>query len=177
MIRLAGRALGNSGKFLLNSTGKNALERLLRLGPDAFFAYEAARQNPGDLGDKLLAGGTQLIGGGLTGVVAAGGVRGLANKLPARMTPNPNVLGGLEMTADLIGSYGGDYGGMMVGDELQRVKDKLGGGTGQTAWERMSSQQQEQFAQQLEERLLAQYGLLPGTREQYYVYDDGSGVV
>jgi|TARA_B100001094_G_scaffold301093_1_gene327103 hypothetical protein len=177
MIRLAGQALKGTGKFLINNTGNGPLERLLRLGPDAFFAYEAARQNPGDLGDKLIAGGTQLIGGGLTGVVAAGGVRGLANKLPPTMKINPNSLQGLQTAVDVVGSYGGDFGGMIVGDKLQRAKDRILGGSGQTGWERMSSEQQAQFAQELEQRILAEYGLIPGTREQYLVYDDGSGVV
>ena len=170
MLRFAGNALKGTGKFLLENTGSGPLQRLYRLGPDAFFAYQAASQNPGDLGDKLIAGGTQLIGGGLTGVVAAGGVRGLANKLPPKMRINPGSLQGLETAVDIIGSYGGDYGGMIVGDKLQRAKDRVMGGEGQTAWERMSSEQQAQFAQELEQRILTQYGLIPGTRESYLDY-------
>jgi hypothetical protein len=58
---------------------------------------------------------------------------------------------------------------MMASDQIQRGKDALMGGQGLTAWERMSAEQQSQYAQQLEQQLLAQYGIIPGTREQYAV--------
>ena len=68
---------------------------------------------------------------------------------------------------DMLGSFGGDFAGMAVGDNLMRGKDKLMGGTGETPWERMGAQQQAQFAADLEQQILAQYGLVPGTREQF----------
>ena len=77
--------------------------------------------------------------------------------------------GAIQNLADLGGSFAGDYGGMMVGDALMRGKDALAGGQGLTPFERMGQQQQAQYAQQLEQQILAQYGLLPGTREQYAV--------
>ena len=61
----------------------------------------------------------------------------------------------------------GDFAGMAVGDNLSRGKDLLMGGSGQTAWERMGQKEQQAFAQDLESQILAQYGLLPGTREQF----------
>jgi hypothetical protein len=69
--------------------------------------------------------------------------------------------------ADFAGSIGGDFGGMYVGDMTQRGKDLVMGGKGQTPWERMGDQQQAEYAADLEQQILAQYGLLPGTREQY----------
>ncbi len=75
----------------------------------------------------------------------------------------------LEGTADMVGSFGGDYLGMMAGDTVQRGKDRLMGGQGLTAWERMGAEQQAQFAQDLEQQIMAQYGIIPGTREQYAV--------
>ena len=63
----------------------------------------------------------------------------------------------------------GDFAGMAVGDNLQRGKDMLMGGRGQTSWERMGAEQQAQYAQQLEQQILAQYGLIPGSREQYAI--------
>jgi hypothetical protein len=67
------------------------------------------------------------------------------------------------------GSYAGDFGGMMIGDNAQRIKDKMMGGEGLTPWERMGAEQQAQFAQELEQQIMAQYGIIPGTREQYAV--------
>ena len=54
-----------------------------------------------------------------------------------------------------------------VGDNLLRAKDKIGGGQGQTPYERMSTQQQEEFAKMLRQQILTEYGIVPGTREQY----------
>jgi hypothetical protein len=128
-----------------------------RLSFDALFGGMAALQTPGDLGDKLIAGGSTFAGGGLTGL-AAGGL--------ARRTPG---LRSLEGAADMVGSLGGDYLGMMAGDSLQRGKDRLMGGEGLTPWERMGAEEQAQYAQQLEQQIMAQYGIIPGTREQYAV--------
>ena len=158
-IRMAGPALSKLGSgtrnLLFGDMGKGDIAK--RLAFDAVFGGMAAVQTPGDLGDKLIAGGSTFVGGGLTGL-AAGGI--------ARRTPG---LRSLEGTADLIGSFGGDYLGMMAGDSLQRGKDRLMGGEGLTPWERMGAEQQAQFAQELEQQIMAQYGIIPGTREQYAV--------
>lgn len=161
--RFAGQALGNTGKFLMNNAGSNPGEIALRLGPDLAFGAFAGLQTPGDAGDKLIAGGAQALGGLVGGIGTAGALRKLG------------APGGLQLAGDLIGSYGGDFAGMMVGDALQRGKDKLTGGQGLTAWERMGAEQQAQYAQQLENQILAQYGLVPGTREQY-AYDPSTGM-
>ena len=164
VTRFAGDAIRNSGKFLLNNAGRNSGEVAMRILPDLAFGGLAAAQTPGDFGDKLIAGTTQALGGVVGGVGSAG----LARKLGAN--------NGLQTAADFIGSYGGDFAGMMVGDTLQRGKDRLMGGRGETAWERMGSQQQAQYAQQLEQQILAQYGLVvPGSREQYAI-DPSTGM-
>ncbi len=75
----------------------------------------------------------------------------------------------------MAGSVGGDFAGMAVGDNLSRGKDLLMGGSGQTAWERMGEQEQAAFAQQLENQILAQYGMVPGSREQYAI-DPSTGM-
>ena len=150
------RALGGGTKNLLfGSMGKKEIAQ--RLAFDAVFGGMAAVQTPGDLGDKLIAGGSTFVGGGLTGLAAGGAVRRMGG---------PQWLEG---TADMVGSFGGDYLGMMAGDSLQRGKDKLMGGEGLTPWERMGAEQQAQFAQELEQQILRQYGLIPGSREQYAV--------
>jgi len=123
-----------------------------KFGFDILFGGLAAAQTPGDLGDKLIAGGTQAVGGALGGVglTALTGAKGLAG-----------------LGLDAVGSIGGDFAGMAVGDQLMRGKDMLGGGKGQTPYERMSEEEQKKFAAQLRNQILTEYGIIPGTREQY----------
>lgn len=164
--RMAGailNKLGGASKDLLFG-GMNKGQIAGRLAPDAFFGVLAATQTPGDLGDKLIAGGASAIGGGLGGLAVGRAV---------------GKMGGgevLQTMADFAGSIGGDYGGMYVGDQIMRGKDVLAGGQGLTPYERMGADQQAQFAADLEQRILAQYGLLPGTREQYADPTTGYGV-
>jgi len=134
--RMAGNALGKIWQMSGNNTG----ERLMRLGPDALFGTMAAVNTPGDLGDKLIAGGTQAIGS--VGLGLAGsklpGIRGTA----------------MEGPMDMVGSIAGDFAGMYTGDAMLRAK---GGGT--TPWEKMQMEGNEQMRQELEQQIMAQYGL------------------
>lgn len=165
-LRMAGKGLtalaGGTKNLLFGSMGKKEIAQ--RLAFDAVFGGMAAVQTPGDLGDKLIAGGSTFVGGGLTGLAAGGAVRRMGG---------PQWLEG---TADMVGSFGGDYLGMMAGDSIQRGKDKLMGGEGLTPWERMGAEQQAQYAQELEQQIMAQYGIIPGTREQYADPSTGYGV-
>lgn len=123
----------------------------MRVVPDAVFGGLAAVQTPGDLGDKVIAGTTSALGGSLGGL-ALGGLTG-------------NPIGSLAL--DTVGSLGGDMLGYQIGDQLMRAKDKLGGGKGQTPYERMGEQEQAIIAERIRRQIMAQYGLLPGSREQY----------
>jgi len=155
--RFAGDALKGGGKFLMNNAGKNSGEVAMRLLPDFGIGLYAGMVTPGDLGDKIIAGGASALGGSIGGIATAGALKGM--RMP----------GAVQNLGDIAGSFAGDYAGMMVGDAVQRGKDKLMGGQGQTAWERMGTQQQSEYAQQLEQQILSQYGLLPGSREQYAI--------
>ena len=130
-------------------------EIAMRLAPDVLFGGMAAVQTPGDIGDKILAGGTQLVGGGLGGLALARGAGAMG------------AGSGLQTMADFAGSIGGDYAGMYAGDALQRAKDKLTGGEGLTAFERMSKKDQEAFAEQIRMQTLMGAGLIPGVQQQY----------
>ena len=71
--RLAGEALGLGGRLKAAITGDPTKKVDLAdlagtFGFDLLFGGLAAAQTPGDIGDKLIAGGTQAIGGGLGGV-------------------------------------------------------------------------------------------------------------
>ncbi len=155
MFRFAGQALSagpKAVKWLTKGIGPG--EMALRVVPDIGFGVMAAAQTPGDLGDKLIAGGTQTLGGVTGGLL--GGKLGGNNQILSNML-------------DMGGSVAGDFAGMAVGDNAQRIKDKMMGGEGLTPWERMGAEQQAEYAQQLEQQILRQYGLIPGTREQYAV--------
>ena len=141
------------GKLLFEDMG--AKDIAFRLGPDAFFGGMAAIQTPGDIVDKAIAGGTQFAAGGLGGLGAARVAKGLGRGE------------GAQGIADLVGSYGGDMIGFPVGDALQRAKDKVMGGEGRTAYERMSDEQQQQFADQIRQQTLMGAGLIPGIQDQY----------
>ena len=141
-LRMAGSALKGGGKFLLNNAGSNTTDRLMRVGPDVFFGGVAALNNPGDLGDKLIAGTTQALGGAVGGI----GAGGLARKL--------NAPAGAQFIADMGGSFGGDYAGMYLGDALQRLK-----GDGMTPYERLAADGDIQRQREIEERLMQAYGL------------------
>ena len=102
--------------------------------------------------DKLIAGASQAIGGGLGGV---------------GLTALTGNTGKYRFFTDMAGGYGGDMAGMLIGDNLMRGKDALTGGKGETPYERMGTKQQEEFANVLRQQILTEYGLVPGTREQY----------
>lgn len=162
MLRFAGHALKAGPKAVQWLTkGIGPGEMALRVIPDMGFGFAAGWQTPGDLGDKLIAGGTQTLGGIAGGLL--GGKLGGSNQILS------NVL-------DMGGSYAGDFAGMAVGDNAQRIKDKMMGGEGLTPWERMGAEQQAQYAQELEEQILRQYGIIPGTREQFADPTTGYGV-
>jgi hypothetical protein len=56
--------------------------------------------------------------------------------------------------ADMMGSIGGDFAGMYTGDALLRAK---GGGT--TPWEKVQMEGNEQMRRELEQQIMAQYGV------------------
>jgi len=155
VTRFAGQALKGGGKFLMNNVGSSKGEVALRVLPDIAFGGLAAAQTPGDLVDKGTAFLTTAGPSILTGTTAAG----LVKKIGGGQT--------MQNLADMGGSIVGDFGGMYLGDSIMRGKDMLMGGSGQTPYERMNTAQQQQLAEQMKQQMLYQYGLVPGTREQY----------
>ena len=159
ILRKAGDALGLGGRLKAAITGD--AKKKIELGDlagtfgfDILFGGLAAAQTPGDAMDKLIAGGSQAIGGGLGGVALTAAV-------------GPQRLGKYRFLTDMAGSVGGDMAGYAAGENLMRGKDMLSGGQGQTPWEKMSSQQQEEYGKMLRQQILTEYGIVPGTREQY----------
>ena len=160
--RMAGKLMGMLGDFVRPTLmdpekGKiTPMSVIGRVAPDAFFGALAAAHTPGDAFDKGAAFLGSTVGGSMGGVVLGG--------VGKKFGMNPNMI------TELAGGYGGDMVGQMLSDTVSRGKDLAMGGKGQTAWERMGEQQQAQYAAELEQQILAKYGLLiPGSREQYLV--------
>lgn len=140
--------------FLTKGIPKDQL--VARLGMDAMGGAMSAMYTPGDMGDKLIAGitdaGFSAVGGLAAGRIGSPGFRA--------------GLGGL--ATDYAGSVAGMEVGRMVGDQLQRGKDKLTGGEGLTGYEKLSKEQQQLMEEQVKQQVLGQYGLLQGVRPEYY---------
>ena len=141
--RMAGKAL-EALRWLFK--GDDAGQIALRVIPDVGFGVLEGALTPGDLGDKVIAGaGTAL--GGVTGGAALGKLGG--NSIAARQL------------LDLTGSVGGDFAGRFVAEGIQRGKDKVMGGKGQTAYERLSEEQFNVMKEEATRQALAELGLLP----------------
>jgi len=152
--KFAGGALAKAGTMVPKSVGEatkmivgkdlynNKGDLLFRLAPDAAFGVMGGVMTPGDLGDKVIAGGTQFLGGGLTGIAAGRGARALGmGQRAADM-------------ADMVGSVGGDVLGMAVGDQILKVK-----GGGMTPMEQQMLEQDALYRAQLEQEFLQKYGI------------------
>jgi hypothetical protein len=139
-MRMATEAL----KWLFKNQGPG--EIAMRVVPDVGFGFLEGAMTPGDLGDKIIAGGSTALGG-ITGGAFLGKLGG-NNQM-------------LTQALDLAGSVGGDFGGRYISDHVQRGKDSMMGGKGQTAYERMSDEQYELMKKQAQTQVLAELGLLP----------------
>ena len=155
MLRTAGKGLkwlfSNYDEVSKSQKMMNALEIAGRLGPDVLFGGIAAAMTPGDIVDKAIVGGTQVIGG------SAGGL------LAGKMSRNPTVSGLL----DFGGSIAGDMVSQPAADMILRGKDKVAGGPGKTPYEKLSDEQRKQLSQQIEQQVLQAYGLV--SRDPYLV--------
>ena len=141
--RMAGKAL-EALKWLFK--GDDAAQIAMRVVPDVGFGVLEGALTPGDIGDKLIAGSSTALGS-LGGGIALGKL-GRGNVAATQLL-------------DMAGSVGGDFAGRAVGDSIQRGKDKIAGGKGQTAYERAGDAQYEAMKEEASRQVLAQLGLLP----------------
>ena len=166
MIGKVGRFAGNAVKGLFNIPGTNKYmgnamlgERLL---PEVLFGGMEMAMTPGDIGDKLIAGGSTAVGGGLGGLALA------------RLGGKNLAMGRL---LDMAGSIGGDMGGRVVAEKLQQGKDLAMGGKGQTPYEKLSAKDREALENMIRQdqtgKLLAELGLLPGSAQSYLYGNQG----
>ena len=143
------RFAGDAGKKVLP-----ALRETMRMSPDskliediaANFGIDAAFgvlqgvMTPGDLREKLIAGTSATIGGGLGGLTAA-------SVLPKGMKQKQIF----RQPVEIAGGFTGDMLGQMVGDQAQRLTSS----DGKTAYERLADEQR----RQVEQQALAAYGI------------------
>ena len=141
--RMAGKAL-EALKWLFK--GDDAGQIAMRVIPDVGFGVLEGAMTPGDITDKLAAGTATAVGS-MGGGLALGKLGG--NSQAARQL------------LDMAGSVGGDFAGRAVGDAVQRGKDSLMGGKGQTAYERMSEEQFLAMKEEASRQVLAELGMLP----------------
>ena len=123
--------------------GRKLAEALaLRFVPDAIGGTMVGMSTPGDLGDKLIAGGTDALAGAIGGVGLAGVTR---------------AKGTLGLAADIAGSLGGAYGSMPVAEQALRMKDSMTGGEGLSPYDKLS----EENRKAIEQALLTKLGFGP----------------
>ncbi len=151
--RKAGQALSGLGRtgFVQNASAlmpKSAAEWGMRVAPDAIFGTLAGAMTPGDLGDKLIAGGAATAGGALGGLALRGAVGGIAPKVMNNAVA--------DITSEMVGGIGGDIMAQGVADNILRMK---GGGT--TPYEKMANDQQKQLEQQILQQYLSGKGGYP----------------
>ena len=136
--KFAGKALAN----YMGPGGVTAGNVAVNFAPDAVFGVMQGAMTPGDLGDKLIAGGSTAIGGALGGVGAVSALGKFGQQ------------GGGRMLAEFGGGMLGDMVGQGAGDVVLRAK-----GGGMTPWEKVQQQGDQEYRQQLEREVLAAYGI------------------
>ena len=92
---------------------------------------------------------------GLTGLAAGNAAR--------RLGASQNLSGYVDMGASLAGAYGA----YPVSNAISRGVDKLTGGPGMTTYEKMAQEDQQAYAQQIQQATLQKLGLVPGINPQY----------
>ena len=144
-----GRLAGTVGKKVLpalrNTMRTSADSDLLtdivaNFGIDAAFGVMQGVMTPGDLREKLIAGTTTAVGGGIGGL-------GLSSALPGKLKTNMAI----RQPVEFIGGYAGDFGGQAVGDFAQRLTSQ----DGKTAYERLAEEER----RRVEQQTLASLGL------------------
>ena len=156
----AAKGLGGKTSRFLGLDKMSAGEKAMRFGMDGVYATMGAIGTPGDLGDKLIAGGGDFLTSAGSGILGAAPFKG-----------NPNVAG----LADNIGSLGGWQLGQPVIEGTMRAKDKVLGGEGLSAYERASQQYDQQLTNQVLMDLDAAGLLTPEAR--MLLTNDNTGMV
>ena len=102
-------------------------------GIDAAFGVMQGVMTPGDLREKLIAGTSTAVGGGIGGL-------GLSSALPGKLKTNMLV----RQPVEFVGGFAGDFAGQAVGDYAQRITSP----DGKTAYDRLAEEERRKIEQQ-----------------------------
>lgn len=152
------RFAGNALNDYMGPGGVTPTNLAMNFGFDTGFGVLQGINTPGDLGDKLIAGTTSAVGGAMGGVGAVG--------MLGKYKNNP----ALRMMGEFGGGMIGDMGGQMVGDTVMRAK-----GGGMTPWERVQQEGDQDYRQQIERQILAQYGVGGYNQPDLFMQENGLG--
>ena len=134
----------------------------MRLASDIMFGGLVAAMTPGDLSEKVVAGGGCVVGGSMVGLALG--------KLGGRNQALSTVL-------DMPGSIGGDMGGRMGAEQIQRGKEVRMGGKGETPYEGLSTKEREALEKRIRDdqtgQVLAKLGLLLGSTQGFLYENQG----
>lgn len=136
-------------------------ELALALLPDAAFGLMAAGMAPAEA--SVVDRGAMFLGSAL-----GGGVGGLATGAAVRKIPGLGKIPGAGLTADMLGSMGGD----MLGHQAAMGVSALAGG-GRNIYERMDAAARAEYEKQIQRETLAAAGLLPGSRYDEFMASQG----
>ena len=159
MLRAAGtvwKSIPKIGRWLTANSSKGELA--MRLGMDGLMGAAVGMQQPGDLGDKLIAGLTDATLGSVTGLAAGrlGGKNAMAR----------NML-------DMGGSLAGAYAAFPVSEALLRVK-----GGGMSPYDKLQLDQNAALRAQVEQDVLNQImsgRAIPAVNTDRFLTDNGLG--
>mgnify|MGYP001191905894 CR=1 FL=1 len=159
-----GRFAGSAKNFLIPADMKGG-QLAMQLVPDAIFGIGAAASAgpEADIFDRVGIGLGSTLGGSVGGLTAGGIGRKLKR---GQMTQG---------LMDMGGSYVGDMVGMNAGLGATRVKESLMGNEALDPYQRMSIAQHQQMEEEMKRRLMAGYGMLPGTPYDPFMYNNGLG--
>ena len=159
MLRAAGtvwRTIPKIGKWLTANSSKGELA--MRLGMDGLMGAAIGMQQPGDLGDKVIAGLTDAT---------LGSVGGLAlGRLGGKSAVARNML-------DMAGSLGGAYAAFPVSESLLRVK-----GGGMSPYDKLQLEQNAALRAEIEKDVLNQImngRAIPSVNTDRFLTDNGLG--
>lgn len=147
------------GPDLLSRKGELAgrlVPDVLMTGVNQMYMPETA-----DLGDRLLAAGTDFGMSALPGI----GASRFAKKLGA----SEGLQGGVDMAASMVGGMGA----YPASEALLRTKDSILGGAGLSPYEKQALLQEQMMREQMRAQILKEMGVHRGSGTDTFMFENG----
>lgn len=134
-----------------------------RLLPDALYTGVNQMYMPetADMGDRLLAAGTDF---GLSALPGIGASR-FARKLGA----SEGMQGGIDMAASMVGGMGA----LPASEAMLRAKDSMFGGQGLSPYEKQALIQEQLMRDQMRAQIMKEMGVHRGSGTDTFMYENG----